>query len=93
MSRPKPVRIPTQPNRGTRYHSVEALARKDGIDEGGYSAAVEFTTDEMLARPQRMVKAAQMKASSPTGWKGWKVGDIARTIPTYTRDEDGELWA
>lgn len=41
----------------------------------------------------RLVKAAQMKASNPSGWKGWKVKDIARTVPTYTRDADGEIWA
>lgn len=93
MSRPKPVRIPIPPSRGTRYHGVESLARKDGIDTGGYNGAVEFTTDEMLARPQRLTQAAQMKAANKEGWKGWKVRDIARTIPTYTRDENGDLWA
>lgn len=83
----------TQVSRGTRYHSVESLARKDGITEGGYEEAIAFTAAEMKARPAALAKAARMKAKNPKGWKGWKTADIARTIPTYTVDEDGEIWA
>lgn len=83
----------TQVSRGTRYHSPESLARKDGISEGGYEEAIAFTEAEMSARPARLLQAAQMKAANPKAWKGWKTQDIARTIPTYVRDEDGEIWA
>jgi hypothetical protein len=93
MSRPKPARIPLPKSRGTHYHGIEALSRKDGIDTGGYARAKEFTTEEMLARPAQLVKAAHMKAANPQGWKGWQVKDIARTVNNYTRDENGELWA
>ena len=57
-------------------------------------AEVSTSAARIARQAQAAAKRDTDRKSDPKAWKGWKLDDIARaSLPTFTRDEDGEIWA
>ena len=57
-------------------------------------AEVSVSSARLTRQAQAAAKRDADRKASPDAWKGWKLDDIARAaLPTFTRDEDGEIWA
>lgn len=84
-------------SRGTHYRGIESQAGMDGVVVGGWEGAkehAEHKTGHINDRTAAIRTAAELQKSNPKAWKGWTAEGIAMaTRQTWTRDEDGEIWA